>query len=357
VKLRPPDLTRPSVSARFAALLALALMLLFPSSILWWHLTDTRPSSLDETRHMELAMDYRRWLVQDVPLTNVWSHAYPPVYHLSIIPAMSLGVPSETKVVMTNIFYLAVLLAGCILLGRSAKRPDWEGVLAAFLCAGYYGVFWVGRRALIDFPLMAWVTLSMGLLSRTEGFSSLRDSLLWGAACGIGLLIKAPFVFFSLGPVAWVFVTSRHAGKTRNLLAGLGVCVGICGPWYFWQSFYFMHEASNLATLVTASDTDPRTLAGWMYYIRMQLQMGRASLLFTALGIVMVFIRRQTNGTGLLVMWILSGYVMLSLLVNKDMRHTLPLVPALAIWRREGGEPSRPGVGVRWLFRRPHPFY
>jgi len=35
---------------------------------------------------MKLAMDYRAWMLHGVPLTDEWSHVYPPLYHLSIIP-------------------------------------------------------------------------------------------------------------------------------------------------------------------------------------------------------------------------------------------------------------------------------
>src|SRR5262249_47733606 len=149
--------------------------LLFPISVVGWHFLDTRPSSMDETRHMKLAMDYRTWITQAAPLTNEWSHVYPPVYHFSIIPALSLGRPSETKVAAANVLYGLLFVYGCLLLGRSLGRWDWECVLAACLCLGYGYVLWTARRALIDFPLMAWVTFSMGLLACTEGFSTLGD--------------------------------------------------------------------------------------------------------------------------------------------------------------------------------------
>src|SRR2546425_1097452 len=68
------------------------VFLIFMSATLGWHFLNDRPSTLDETKHMQLAIDYRDWLVHDVPLQNPWDHVYPPVYHFSIIPALSLGV-------------------------------------------------------------------------------------------------------------------------------------------------------------------------------------------------------------------------------------------------------------------------
>jgi len=286
---------------------------------------------------MKLATDYREWLVHGVPLTNEWSHVYPPLYHLSLIPALSLGAPSETKAAATHILYLTVFIAGCVLLGRSRRRPDWESVAAAALCAGYCSVFWAGRRALTDFPLMAWVTLSMAMLSRTKGFSNRRDSLLWGAVAGAGLLIKAPFLFFSIGPVLWVLTTSHHPSKTKNFLTSFALCLVICAPWYFWQGAYFLQKALSLAAEPTGQGTNPHSLSGWLFYIRLlHFQMGTASLLFTGAGIALALGRRRTEGIGLLVMWILSAYLILTVLVNKDPRHTLPLLPALAMLATDG---------------------
>src|SRR5689334_10180826 len=105
---------------------AAIIWILAMSAIIGWHWRDNRPSSLDETKHMQLAMDYRDWIMHSVPLQNPWDHVYPPIYHLSIIPAMSLGVPTETKAVMTHGLYLLFFLIGCLLLGRAHERPDDE---------------------------------------------------------------------------------------------------------------------------------------------------------------------------------------------------------------------------------------
>jgi hypothetical protein len=331
---------------RSARLYVLTLFLVFSASIFGWHFSDTRPSSMDETRHMKLATDYRAWLAHGVPLTNEWSHVYPPLYHLSLIPALSLGAPSETKAAATHLLYLMVFIAGCVLLGRSRKRPDWESLMGATLCLGYVYVLWASRRALTDFPLMAWVTLSMATLARTEGFSRWRDSLLWGTVAGAGLLIKAPFVFFSVGPVLWVLASSHHPSKMKNFFAAFALCLAISVPWYFWQGTYFLQKALSLAAEPTGQGTDPHSLSGWLFYIRLlHFQLGTASLLFTGIGLALALARR-TRGSGLLIAWILSGYVILSLLTNKDPRHTLPLLPALAILAIDGW--GSLAIGASW---------
>ena len=108
-------------------------------------------------------------------------------------------------------------------------------------------------------------------------------------------------------------------------------------PWYFWQGTYFLQKALSLAAEPTGQGTSPHSLSGWLLYIRLlHFQMGTAGLIFTGIGMALSLARRRAEGTGLLVAWILSGYLILSLLTNKDPRHTLPLLPALAIMAADG---------------------
>src|SRR5437879_6316354 len=89
---------------------------LFLASIAIWHAVDTRPSSVDETKHLQLALDYRDWIVHHRPVTNTWAYVYPPFYHVSLIPALSVGRASEGKAALTHEGYLILLFVGLFLL-------------------------------------------------------------------------------------------------------------------------------------------------------------------------------------------------------------------------------------------------
>ncbi len=326
------------------------LAALFAGAIAQWHRLDTRPSSLDETKHMQLAMDYRDWVAHGVPLTNEWAHVYPPIYHFSIIPALSAGIPSECKAALMHTAYLFILIMGCVLLCRAQGRPDAEGILAALVVIGYAYVQWVTRRALTDFPLLSWTTLSVALLARTQGFSNRRDSLLWGVSAGIGLLFKPPFTFFIIGPLVWTYLTSQESQKTKHLIMALGVALGVGLPWYFWNSVNFLDKAGGLVREKTGEGVDPHTLRGWLFYLRiLPHQIGVGSLLFSVLGLgCLIAQRKQTQGIGLLVAWILGAYLILSFIINKDPRHSLPFLPALALLAVRGWTlvlPPRWGYG------------
>ncbi len=329
------------------------ISLLFMAAVTGWHLKDNRPSSMDETKHMQLAMDYRDWAIHHVPLQNPWVHVYPPFYHISIIPLMSMGIPTEAKAVLAHGLYVLIFVWGCLLLGRLLGRTDDESLAAALIVLGYAYVLWTGRRSLTDFPLLAWVTLSMALLARTQGFVSRRLSLWWGLSAGIGMLLKFTFTFFFILPVIWTAASDvgpwspvPRAERVKNAILALGVALVLGGSWYFWNSAFFFDKAFGLVQEVTSSGTDPRTLAGWLYYVKLwPFQLGVPQTIFTATGIVLCLVSKVRSATlqapasrvagpksdGLLWMWFLSGYLVLSLMMNKDPRHTLPILPAVAI--------------------------
>ena len=248
---------------------------------------------------------------------------------------MSVGVPTEAKAVLTHALYLIFFLLGCLLFGRDYGWSDNESLAAALLTLGYGYVLWSARRALIDFPLLSWTTLTMALLARTRGFTDRGPSLLWGIALGIGALLKFTFVFFFILPVLWGLIRGRQAGRAKNVLLSLGIAFVLGGSWYFWNSAFFFDKAFGLVKEVTNTGTDPRTLSGWIFYFKLwPFQMGLPQTYFTAIGLVLalaaLFRGRWYEGESFLWMWFLSGYIVLSAMMNKDPRHTLPILPAAA---------------------------
>ena len=142
-----------------------------------------------------------------------------------------MGVPSETKKrPAVHLFYLILLSwLDAFLLGPQRGTSGLGKVScrsAFYLFRLLRGLLGQPAGRLIDFPLMAWVTLSIALLARTRGFSSLRSSLLWAVISALGMLTKAPFIFFLVGPVFWTLITNRHSGKRNYALLALSVFAG-----------------------------------------------------------------------------------------------------------------------------------
>lgn len=325
------------VNRRRLILLGLPLFL-FAASLFVWHRIDTRPAAWDESVHLLLALDYRDLLKDGTPVTTSWASVYPPLYHLSIIPALSLGQPSPAKAVATYVLYAALMLAGFILLTRGFGRSTEEGVVAALLFWSMPIVFFTSRRPLLDFPLSALVCFGMACLWRTKRFTDPRYSFIWGVVSGLGLLIKPfypiPFLLPSL------LLLYQGGFKWRNFGLGLGATLLVSLPWYGWQGPLFLRNVVNIAGEVGAAEDDPTagSLAGWLFYFRgLWDQCGLVGLTLLLAGLVMALVRyKRVKGVAFLGAWILSSYLVQTLEHNKDIRYTMPLLAALCLWSAAG---------------------
>ncbi|MBI3291431.1 MAG: LmeA family phospholipid-binding protein [Elusimicrobia bacterium] len=208
----------------------------------------------------------------------------------------------------------------------------------------------MSRRALIDFPLTALVTAGWAALVASDGFTQRRASLLFGLVSGWGCLTKPTFAFFVFPAAAWIAIRSwRSAYRERpsirwNLIMATLLVLGIAAPWYTQHLAKFIKGHFRVETVLGPAEGDPSILsrASWAYYaLALPHQMGKILSLLATLGFVAsaVFKRREDRWP---LVWMISGYVGLTLLRNKDYRYTLPYLPALAlilsawIWRLRG---------------------
>lgn len=335
------------------------LLVLFGGYLTVWYRIDTRPPAWDESTHLGIALSYRDFLVHGKPVTTPWASYYPPFYHVSLIPALSLGIPSEGKALATHVIYLLILFCALLLLGQHFQRPIEDAVLASLLTIGYWQVIFVSHHALLDFALMAWVTLGMALLGSTKHFSNRRLSLLWGAVCGLGLLIKPGYLLFPILPALgvlgglWFSASSERAKACKNFGLALALALLISLPWYGSGGFrflqYFFYEISTYGR--THHEPDFLTLAGWWYYIRaLWPQMGPLSFLMTLGGLGLAFAyRRRVEGVSFFLLWMLSGYLGVTLVHNKDLRFSLPILPALALLSSMGWTSLARRQFSRWI--------
>ncbi len=310
----------------------LAAMVLVAGSIIRWHRIDTRPPAWDQSVHLHLALDYRDCLLHGKPVTSPWTAVYPPLYHLSLIPVLSLGTPSEAKAAFMHLFYFALLLWGLLRLTRRLGAEPETAVLAGLLSASYAIVIYTMHYALIDFPLTAWVVFSLALLAETESFTHRRNSLMWGVSAGLGVLFKFPFVLFFAGPVAVAIVQSR---SRKNAGLAILTAVAVAALWYGWQGPVFLQNALGLAGERGAAEGDPSWTQwqGWAFYLgALYDQLGMGPLLFTGIGLVLFVGKKEARSrAGLIGLTLLSGYLLFTLIHNKDFRYTTPLLPLLAL--------------------------
>lgn len=318
----------------------LFIWLVFAAGLYGWHRLEGRPSSIDETKHMRIALEYRDWVLHGKPIEVSWAHVYPPLYHWTVIPFFLVGTVGEAQASLAHLFWLAIFLFGVGWLQKLLRRSEEEMVLLVLLTLSYGVLQWATRRAMIDFPLMAWVTLSVAALLAARRFTHRGFSLFWGVCAGAGMLIKPPYLFFMTGPVLWAIFSkpADSAPRFKNMVLALALASVIGLSWYFWQSGYFLEKAIGLIQERTGEGTDPRQWSGLLYYVRITwMQMGALPCLFTAIGCLLgVWSWRKEGPSAVMASWFVSGFFFLTMLVNKDPRHSIPLLPVVAGFAARG---------------------
>ncbi len=329
--LKLTDVKRTSLA--YLVLLSLCL-----AYVGWWHHADNRPLTWDPTVHLGLAIDYRDWLFHQTPLTNSRTSMYPPLYHVSLLPSLMIGIPSEAKAVTTHLLYAAILLMAFIGLAKRMGRPVEDAFLAAVLTLSYPIVHYIFCFALTDFPLLAFVALGMWFLYNTDDFTDRRSSLAFGAVSGLGLLIKQPFPFYFILPCLWSLVSSRpESRRVRfvNFALACGLTILVAGPWYWWESIFGLQNGLGQAFERGTAQHLPdfRTVEGWLWYIRLLPdQMGVAGVVVTGVGLLLLpFSGLERRAVLFLSLWALSGYAGMSMIHNKDPRYDVAILPALAM--------------------------
>lgn len=347
-------------------ILLVFIFIVLSSSTVVWTISDRTPPPWDPADHISAAYDYY-CLIARLDLRGfareifAAPHYYAPMVHLaSAIVFLAFGASRLTGIAV-NLISLACLMWAVSYMSRtlygqtqtdrvstphSTKSSSQLAltVLPALVCACYHFNAWLMHDAFLDFPLIATVAVSFALLIRAGDFKDRRAALLFGISVGIGLLVKQTFAFFFVLPAFYVALRVLF-GRDRRAIANLALAavVGavIAAVWYA-PHFRDVIEVynQNQHAAIDEGEAPLYSFDSNFFYVhalismQMQLPLG---LLF--LGGVVYSLVRCRRGSLLLYLWLISGIGVFALVANKDVRYTVPVLPAAALlslcWLRE----------------------
>ncbi|MEK6302067.1 MAG: glycosyltransferase family 39 protein [Acidobacteriota bacterium] len=341
---------------RLGKLLLIAIFIVLSASTVLWTLRDRTPSPWDPADHISAAYDYYALLARlDVKgfAHELFKapHYYAPMVHLiSAVVFLVLGASKLTGIAV-NLISLAALMCAMswmarTLYGKTERSSEAEPagsspgvaltVLPALVCACYHFNAWLIHDAFLDFPLVAAVAVSFALLIRAGDFKDRRAALLFGLSFGIGLLVKQTFAFFFVLPCLYIalrVLLSRDRRAILNLMLASGVGLAIAALWYaphFRDVIAVYHQ--NQQAAIDEGEAPLYSFESNFFYVhalismQMQLPMG---VLFAS-GVLYSLLRRRREST-LLYLWLISGIGVFALVANKDVRYTVPVLPAAAL--------------------------
>ncbi|MGD1715736.1 phospholipid carrier-dependent glycosyltransferase [Dapis sp. BLCC M172] len=198
---------------------------------------------------------------------------------------------------------------------------------------------------------------------------SLKDWLwvtAFGLTFGLAILVKQTTIFFLFTPLLWIGINilkKRQWYKLIQLIYSLCLSVAIFYPWAR-TNWLLMLTAGKRATVDSAiAEGDPNLLSldAWIYYGKLlPYHISLPLLIIPIGGLIFYFIRlnkKQQNFSSQLhsfqwiAIFLIGGYLICSLNINKDFRYTLPLLPVLSILLAFGlmQFPGKVGKQIRYF--------
>ncbi|MEQ8463388.1 tetratricopeptide repeat protein [Coleofasciculus sp. E1-EBD-02] len=242
----------------------------------------------------------------------------------------------------------------------------------------------------VGFRISAQPTKLIG----SRSLQSLLWAIIFGLSLGLALMVKQTALFFLFIPIVWVIagiIRRRDWAGLAQLIAGLLVSVLIFGPWYRinWLLILTSGKRATLDSAIAEGDPALNTLEAWLYYGKiLPYLVSWVLLLVPIVGLILYWRKkervwgRQRNdifstqrgaevnaegrrgfqkrygldglrwdfSCGWLAVFLVGGYLLCSLNVNKDARYILPLLPVFSLFLASGLVvwQGRWGKSIRW---------
>ncbi|MFH0754516.1 MAG: glycosyltransferase family 39 protein [Candidatus Omnitrophota bacterium] len=224
--------------------------------------------------------------------------------------------------VYAGILVISVYRIGKIVYGRPA------GVLAGFLLLMFPFVFAHSRVLMLDFPLMAMVSLTVLMLLKTKHFSSWRHAVWLGMCASLAELTKETAVIFLVPPVMVYLVVSLFKGDTAKRLLNALLAAAVVGVMAGF--IYFRPENRYAFSQYFALAKEANNPSGWFYILNLENYLG-VYLVWLCCPWIVLALLRWSKRSAVLLMWFLVPLVIYSVVAAQYPRYLLPAFPALAL--------------------------
>ncbi len=336
--------------------LGLSLLIAFVIINGWyWLAADTYPPHWDMANHLRNSLTYTDAFHRILDSTNLYEMAkatyyffvkletyYPPFTYWISVPFVFFVGRTFDAAAMSNAFFLVTFVITMYGIGKHIWNST-TGLLAACIALGFPIIVGQFHEFQLDMPLTVMTAVAFWFLLKTERWQKPWWSIAFGIASGLAMLTKWPYPAFIIGPVIYEVIGFVHSkptvGQWRQFLLGIALSgiafVGTAGPWYVTHARALAHNLGiNWETGTGEGDPSPLTPSSLRLYsdVLIQAQIRFLWLIPITIGLVTTFVRKTNiRRNGVLLAYIASGWLIMTLYNNKDYRFIEPILPAFAI--------------------------
>lgn len=314
-------------------LLLVLIFFLIVNNIIWLRLGG-RPQHWDSAIHLIETLNANR--IGETQHRSLWKQAlsvswyYPPLVSYISVPFYRILGDSEFSALQVMTLFLVILVASVYGIGTRLYGEE-AGLLASLLAASFPIVIEYSHTFMLDLPLAAIVTLAVFLFSRTELIQHTGYCVLLGIVVGCGMLTKWTFLTYAGVPIVYCSMKAIRTSEKRqrivlNLIVALLVASAVIAPWYL------VHAVQIATSRIEFLTQENRTfMESFLFFFKaIPEQTSWVLVILLLVGIVTGMWKYRSEHV-LPLLWFLSAYVLNSLIGFKHPRHSIALLPPLAV--------------------------
>lgn len=326
-----------------------------------WYSLDRSVPAWDQADYLNGALNYWNALQNPQWFDAQWwrsfwliSNKIPPLHYILTTPFLEWFGLSEDAASLVMLFYSFVLLVAVYGLGVSLFNRQ-VGIYAAILCQILPGLYYYRLEFLLDYPLTAITVFSFWLLTlwQIQQQPSWLLAIAFGISFGLAILLKQTSLFFLVIPLLWLllrYFKNRQWLKIFQLLIAGFLAVVICYPWYRtnWLLILTAGKRATVDSAIIEGDPALNTFDAWFYYLKtLPYLLSWHLLLIPLVGLSLYIFQKafkvsfywpqplrikEKFAIQWLLVYLVGGYLLSSLNINKDARYILPLLPVIALF-------------------------
>lgn len=311
-----------------------------------WILDDQRPTTYDDSWHLETSYDLYHRLAEDGigAFLNAYIEAFrvkAPLIAILPLPFFAVMGLSLDSALMVNCIFLVIINAYLFKLSRLWFSPE-TGLLAVIVYQSLPITIGMSRAFMTEYGLVAFVIAFVFYLVEFRRCRTQAMAIKLGLVVGLGLLMKINFLIVA-GPLVIVLAKLHRedelSAARRPLAVAAGCAALVAGPWYLvngprllaftWSVSLGGIENYQVADRVVWLER-AATVALSSYYSWGLLLVGLAFVASAGRP------RAPSERALVLMSWALPGALLAWLGAHQDYRYILVLLPPFAISLADG---------------------
>jgi hypothetical protein len=242
----------------------------------------------------------------------------------------------DILIAFSNSLFLTILSLSLFFLSAQIFNRN-VAILSSIGITSFWAISYHFRMFMLDLPVTAMVCLGIYSFLKTKNFENIKNSIIFGFISGLGMLTKWSYIFFIFVPclhsiISFIFANNKYK-RIIGMILSLLMFLIITSPWYALHISNLLVDFVIVSYEIGIREGDPEvfSLQSLLFYIvKFPSLILFHWLIYFIIGFYF-YLFKELKNKPILFLWMLSGYLILTVLRNKEIRYIMPVLPAVSM--------------------------